>query len=280
MVNYDEGGWEGRTDISRDRRDNSFVDDFSIDLVETIRVGGDDSQVQEEMGESKMAAGFVEEKAMSRLDVEENELLPVLVAPEERSPASADPSNTYLQVGNWIAQWDAQYSAWYYYNTETRISTWDKPDDLKGLDFKDPLPDKDPILDEIFSDNSIREERDKGTSHFPPLNGASTNHHHAHSAAANQHSHSAHAHETPNAATSSVDTYGSPQAGAIDEYGSPQAAPVSNYSPPSYNVPSYNAPSYNAPSYNAPSYNAPSYNPPSYNAPSYNCKGQEYRAAD
>ena len=145
---------------------------------------------------------------------------------------------------------------------------------MKGLDFKDPLPDKDPILDEIFSDNSIREERDKGTSHFPPLNGASTNHHHAHSAAANQHSHSAHAHETPNAATSSVDTYGSPQAGAIDEYGSPQAAPVSNYSPPSYNVPSYNAPSYNAPSYNAPSYNAPSYNPPSYNAPSYNCKGQ------
>ena len=27
-----------------------------------------------------MAAGFVEEKAMSRLDVEENELLPVLVS--------------------------------------------------------------------------------------------------------------------------------------------------------------------------------------------------------
>ena len=25
----------------------------------------------------------------------------------------------YLQVGKWIAQWDAPYEAWYYYNSES-----------------------------------------------------------------------------------------------------------------------------------------------------------------
>ena len=51
---------------------------------------------------------------------------------EKRDTAATDPLNTYLQVGffkknhnrvfqvgDWIAQWDAPYEAWYFYNSNT-----------------------------------------------------------------------------------------------------------------------------------------------------------------
>ena len=45
------------------------------------------------------------------------------------------------QVGKWIAQWDAPYEAWYYYNSETGVSTWNKPKELETIEFTDPIPD-------------------------------------------------------------------------------------------------------------------------------------------
>ena len=45
------------------------------------------------------------------------------------------------QVGKWIAQWDAPYEAWYYYNSETGVSTWNKPRELETIEFTDPVPD-------------------------------------------------------------------------------------------------------------------------------------------
>ena len=52
---------------------------------------------------------------------------------EEKRDKATDPLNTYLQVaafvedihngrfqvGDWIAQWDAPYEAWYFYNSNT-----------------------------------------------------------------------------------------------------------------------------------------------------------------
>ena len=51
----------------------------------------------------------------------------------EKRDTATDPLNTYLQVGfflkrkeqgiiqvgDWIAQWDAPYEAWYFYNSNT-----------------------------------------------------------------------------------------------------------------------------------------------------------------
>ena len=46
-----------------------------------------------------------------------------------------------IQVGKWIAQWDAPYEAWYYYNSESGVSNWSKPEELEGIEFTDPVPD-------------------------------------------------------------------------------------------------------------------------------------------
>ena len=51
------------------------------------------------------------------------------------------PDNWSPQVGKWIAQWDAPYEAWYYYNSETEVSSWTKPEELEGIEFTDPVPD-------------------------------------------------------------------------------------------------------------------------------------------
>ena len=51
---------------------------------------------------------------------------------------TTQPPNHKLIVGNWIAQWDTKYKAWFYYNINTEQSTWVKPTDLAHVVFKHP----------------------------------------------------------------------------------------------------------------------------------------------
>ena len=57
-------------------------------------------------------------------------------------------------MGDWVAQWDEVtikyftvhkniftvqiYSAWFFYNVETRQSTWEKPQEMDHISFKQP----------------------------------------------------------------------------------------------------------------------------------------------
>lgn len=41
-----------------------------------------------------------------------------------------------ISAGEWIAQWDNEYSRWFYYNRGTGTSTWTKPTELNGILFK------------------------------------------------------------------------------------------------------------------------------------------------
>ena len=46
--------------------------------------------------------------------------------------------NHRLMVGDWIAEWDFTYGAWFYYNTKTEKSTWEQPPEMNHIKFKDP----------------------------------------------------------------------------------------------------------------------------------------------
>jgi len=48
------------------------------------------------------------------------------------------PPTHKLMVGDWIAQWDATYSAWFFYNIKTEESTWVKPKELHHVVFNSP----------------------------------------------------------------------------------------------------------------------------------------------
>jgi len=50
------------------------------------------------------------------------------------------PASHKLIIGNWIAQWDTQYRAWFYYNIKTATSTWTKPAELSHVAFKSSGP--------------------------------------------------------------------------------------------------------------------------------------------
>ena len=43
-----------------------------------------------------------------------------------------------MVVGDWIAQFDEVYSDWFYYNVNSKQSTWTKPQDLGHISFKIP----------------------------------------------------------------------------------------------------------------------------------------------
>lgn len=50
------------------------------------------------------------------------------------------PPTHKLMVGDWIAQWDASYNAWFFYNIKTEESTWVKPKELHHVVFNSPPP--------------------------------------------------------------------------------------------------------------------------------------------
>merc|ERR1719350_2527619 len=129
----------------------------------------------------------------------------------------SDPLNTYLQVGSWIAQWDAPYEAWYYYNSDTGVSTWDKPAELEGIDFTDPVPDIEQVKETIKAnqvlqtvneeldyndivkeidggEETVRKERDKTFDPFGLQTSADLNHDHDHD---HSHDHNQNPHNQP-----------------------------------------------------------------------------------
>jgi len=48
------------------------------------------------------------------------------------------PPTHKLMVGDWIAQWDPSYNAWFFYNIKTEESTWVKPKELHHVVFNSP----------------------------------------------------------------------------------------------------------------------------------------------
>lgn len=47
-------------------------------------------------------------------------------------------SKSALRIGDWTAQWSQADRAWYYYNHNTKVSTWLKPPDLRHVIFANP----------------------------------------------------------------------------------------------------------------------------------------------
>merc|ERR1719370_2327689 len=57
--------------------------------------------------------------------------------PEEEVPATQK-----LILGDWIAQWDTTYGAWFFYNINTEESTWIKPKELEHVVFNAPTKEE------------------------------------------------------------------------------------------------------------------------------------------
>lgn len=55
-------------------------------------------------------------------------------------------------MGDWIAQWDTKYRAWFYYNVNTEESTWFKPKELSHVIFKNPATKREPKYNTIPTD--------------------------------------------------------------------------------------------------------------------------------
>ena len=49
-----------------------------------------------------------------------------------------NPGTFKIMVGDWVAQWDSLYSSWFYYNSKTDFSTWDKPMELQHVSLNPP----------------------------------------------------------------------------------------------------------------------------------------------
>ena len=52
--------------------------------------------------------------------------------------ADNNPGTFKIMVGDWVAQWDSLYSSWFYYNSKTDFSTWDKPMELQHVSLNPP----------------------------------------------------------------------------------------------------------------------------------------------
>jgi len=66
------------------------------------------------------------------------------VSPQDSNSVKIDttPTPHKLMVGDWIAQWDITYKAWFFYNIKTEESTWVKPGALAHVAFNTPATDK------------------------------------------------------------------------------------------------------------------------------------------
>lgn len=91
-------------------------------------MGSGDSLVAGDDPEVSIVA--VEETAEEKQGKEDTENLtdPLNTYLQVRLTCSPYDTQPNLQVGNWIAQWDAPYEAWYFYNTNTggskRLRWW------------------------------------------------------------------------------------------------------------------------------------------------------------
>lgn len=52
------------------------------------------------------------------------------------------PATQKLILGDWIAQWDTTYGAWFFYNINTEESTWIKPKELEHVVFNAPTKEE------------------------------------------------------------------------------------------------------------------------------------------
>jgi len=68
-----------------------------------------------------------------------------LLDPNLRSNLVAEeevPATQKLILGDWIAQWDTTYGAWFFYNINTEESTWIKPKELEHVVFNAPTKEE------------------------------------------------------------------------------------------------------------------------------------------
>jgi len=66
-------------------------------------------------------------------------------------------SKTALRIGDWTAQWSHRDRAWYYYNHNTKVSTWVRPPALRHVIFANPKENELIDRNDNFED-SLEEE--------------------------------------------------------------------------------------------------------------------------
>jgi len=79
--------------------------------------------------------------------------------PTPRTSPATIPPNHKLIIGDWIAQWDTKYGAWFYYNINTETSTWIKPAELDHVVFRAPEGEPGP-------ENSLPRSQTKSQSKY------------------------------------------------------------------------------------------------------------------
>jgi len=68
-------------------------------------------------------------------------------------------SKTALRIGDWTAQWSQRDRAWYYYNHNTKISTWIRPPALRHVVFANPKENE--IIDRNDNFEASYEDEDE-----------------------------------------------------------------------------------------------------------------------
>jgi len=71
-----------------------------------------------------------------------------------------------LMVGDWIAQYDTTYSAWFFYNIKTEESTWIKPKELHHVVFNSPPTGTEGSQSAVELYGDKNQERDSDTERF------------------------------------------------------------------------------------------------------------------
>lgn len=124
--------------------DNSWlISNQDVSLSRSVRHPYDEAVI------AKEDSGFAESsnrETWARADQDftaslgDDTSLPVKPIPLGLPGPNGGPPTHKLMVGDWIAQWDASYNAWFFYNIKTEESTWVKPKELHHVVFNSPPP--------------------------------------------------------------------------------------------------------------------------------------------
>jgi len=71
-------------------------------------------------------------------------------------------SKTALRIGDWTAQWSQRDGAWYYYNHNTKVSTWVRPPALRHVIFANPKENEIIDRNDNFEDSYEEEDSVEG----------------------------------------------------------------------------------------------------------------------
>jgi len=71
-------------------------------------------------------------------------------------------SKSALRIGDWTAQWSQADRAWYYYNHNSKVSTWLKPTDLRHVIFANPQENEIIDRNDVFDGETSEKDETVG----------------------------------------------------------------------------------------------------------------------